>query len=194
MKTILLIAVILLFAVAAFAQGAAQPAIKVMFVNTTAFEAKDGITRYNNAIDTVNKEFETTRADIRNMMTRHDALAKEVTQIQTTLNSTPNPQLSPLVKQLETKVDEGRNLETEIKRKQEDARVRYERREAEVLGPIRADIGRAMDDFAKQRGYSVILDPSKMAQAILVYDAAKADVTKDFITFYNARPPTAPRP
>ena len=44
----------------------------------------------------------------------------------------------------------------------------------------------------------MIFDISKLAGALLVYDEAKADVTKEFITFYNARSATGaatpPRP
>jgi hypothetical protein len=47
--------------------------------------------------------------------------------------------------------------------------------------------------FAKQKGYSLILDSSKLYQAgiILAFDESKVDVTKEFITFFNARPATA---
>jgi Skp family chaperone for outer membrane proteins len=62
-----------------------------------------------------------------------------------------------------------------------------------VLGPILQEIGKAMQDFANQKGYDLILDLSKLdgAAMILAYNPAKADVTKDFITFFNARPATA---
>jgi Skp family chaperone for outer membrane proteins len=184
----------LVFAVSAWGQPPVQPAgpIKVMFINTDAFRATGGITRYVNAVTALNKEFEVQRNEIRTMLTRHDALAKEVTQLQTQINAAPNAPTTPaLIKQAETKIDEGRALETEIKRKQEDGKNKYERREIEMLDPVRNDIANALQDFGKQKGYHVILDASKIAAAILVYDVAKADVTKEFITFFNARPATA---
>ena len=63
-----------------------------------------------------------------------------------------------------------------------------------MISPVQQDISRVMQDFAKQKGYSVILDVSKLAGAVLVYDEAKADVTKEFITFYNARSATGAAP
>ena len=47
-----------------------------------------------------------------------------------------------------------------------------------------------MDEFAKQKGYALILDASKLEGAglILAVDPAKVDVTKEFITFFNSRP------
>ena len=60
------------------------------------------------------------------------------------------------------------------------------------MGPIRAEIGKALQDFANQKGYALILDAAKLdgAGLILAFDAAKVDVTKEFITFFNARPAT----
>jgi Skp family chaperone for outer membrane proteins len=89
-------------------------------------------------------------------------------------------------------VDEAQGLEVSIKRKQEDGKIKFERRQQQVLGPILQDILKAMDDFSKQKGYALILDAAKLEGAglILAVDIAKVDVTKEFITFYNARPAT----
>jgi Skp family chaperone for outer membrane proteins len=191
MKTVLLIAVSLLFAASAFAQGTAPSNVK--FINTEAFRVKDGITKYVNAVAALDKEFDAPRTELRTLMARHDTLAKEVQTLQDQINKATGDK-SALIKQFDTKVEEGQNLEVQIKRKQEDAKGKYERREAELMNPIRIDIGRALDDFAKQKGYAVIFDISKLTAAILVYDVAKADVTKDFIAFYNTRPTTAAAP
>ena len=51
------------------------------------------------------------------------------------------------------------------------------------------DIGKAVNDFAKQKGYTLILDIAKdQAGFLLAVGDEKIDITKDFITFYNARP------
>lgn len=191
MKTVLLIAVTLLFAISAFAQSTAPANVK--FINTEAFRVKDGITKYVNAAAALDREFEAPLAEIRTMMTRHDALAKDVTTLQDQINKATGSK-EALLKQFDAKVEEGRNLETQIKRKQEDGKSRLERRQAEIMDPIRRDIGNAMITFATQKGYAVIFDISKLTSAILVYDEAKADVTKEFIAYYNSRPATVPKP
>lgn len=193
MKTVLLIAVTLMFAVSAFAQGTATATVKVMFINTEVFKTKEGIAKYTAAAAALDREFEVPRSEIRTMLTRHDTLAKELTALQDQINKATGNK-DALLKQFDAKVEEGQTLEVQIKRKQEDGKNKYERRQTEVMDPIRQDIGRALDDFARQRGYAVILDSSKLTQAILVYDVAKADVTKDFIAFYNARAAAAPKP
>ena len=73
----------------------------------------------------------------------------------------------------------------------EDAKSRYEKRQQVVMGPVMGDIYKAMQEFAKQKGYALLLDVSKLADAQLVMAVdEKALITKDFIAFYNARPAT----
>jgi len=90
---------------------------------------------------------------------------------------------------LQAKIDEFQALETSIKRKQEDAKARYEKRQQAVVGPIYADILKAMSDFARQKGFAIILDGPKLEESgLLMGFDDKYDVTKDFVAFYNARP------
>jgi Skp family chaperone for outer membrane proteins len=182
-----------IFAVSAFAQPAAQPGanVKVVFINTSLFEAKDGISKYTTALSTLGREMEPLRAEIRTMVARFETLEKDLAQAQTQINAATPATRPALEKQYVAKRDEYQTLEINIKRKQEDGKARFERRQAELLTPVQQDIARVMQDFAKQRGYSVIIDVTKLAGAILVYDDAKADVTKEFIAFYNSRPGAA---
>ncbi|MCU1289717.1 MAG: outer membrane protein, partial [Acidobacteria bacterium] len=85
--------------------------------------------------------------------------------------------------------DDFGKLEREIKFKQEDAKTRYDRRYQTVVGPIYGDIMKAMQDFAKQKGYAVILDGAKLEEAgILMAFDDRYNVTSEFIQFYNTRP------
>ena len=90
------------------------------------------------------------------------------------------------------KVEEYDKLTREFKFKQEDAKSRFERRQAVVMAPIRQDIGKALQEFADKQGYSLILDIAKIADSglILAMDG-KANLTQDFIKYYNTRPATA---
>jgi Skp family chaperone for outer membrane proteins len=137
-----------------------------------------------NALET---EFKPAQTEIQTMMTRYQTLATEIENARKANPAVPINQAS-----LQTKVDEAQNLEIQIKRKQEDGKVKFEKRQEQVLRPILSDIGKAMDEFAKAKGYALILDAAKLEGAglILAVDLPKVDVTKDFITFYNARPAT----
>jgi Skp family chaperone for outer membrane proteins len=194
MKTFRLVAASLLFAaifaISTFAQTAAQPAAsgRIVVINTSAFDdAKGGgITKYTSAMTTLENEFKPVNTELQTMVTRYQNMQKEIQTLQQQAQEgkVPVNQAS-----IQTKVDEYGKLERDIKFKQEDARARFDSRRGTLLGPVLQDIGKAMQDFAKQKGYVLILDIAKMADAdlILALDE-KADVTKEFITFYNARP------
>ena len=172
------------FAISVFAQTT-QPAAaitKIAVINTLAFADKDGITKYGNARTAIQKEFDPVNAELRTMGTRYENLRKEIEGLQ----KQPNVQKSII----QAKVDEYYKLERDIKFKQEDAKARSQSRYTTVMNPIMQDIGKAIQDYAKQKGYTFIFDAAKLEEAglILGIGDAKIDVTKDFIAFYNARP------
>lgn len=176
-----------LFAVSAFAQAAA-PTGKVGLINTFAFEdEKAGIMKYRNAIGSVETEFKPDNDKLRTSATRYETLRKELEGFKESANKGIKIPISDVA--LQTKVDELAKLEREIKFQQEDAKTRYERRYQTVVGPILGDIMKAMQDFAKQKGYAVILDGAKLQESgILMAFDEKYNVTTEFIQFYNTRP------
>jgi Skp family chaperone for outer membrane proteins len=178
-------------AVSAFAQTPAQSTVpfKMAVINTTAFDATDGITRYATAMNALEAEFKPIQTELTTMANKLNALGVEIKKLEDTAaaGTVPIDQ-----KMAQGKVEEYQNLELAIKRKQEDAKARAARREPQVMGPIRVEIGKALQDYAKQKGFALILDAAKLdgAGLILAFDEARVDVTKDFITFFNARPAT----
>lgn len=178
----------LAFAAAAFAQSQPAQNVKVMFINTELFAAKTGgITRYVTALEKLDAGFNPSREQIRTMITRHDALAREVVDLESRINATaPNAPTRPaLIKQLDAKVEEGRTLETEIKRRQEDNRLAREKQFGTAVGPVLEELRAGMQEYSRLKGYQVVIDVSKMGAALVVFDE-KADITKDFITWFNA--------
>jgi len=167
---------------------AAQPAqpIRIMFINTLAFEdPKDGIKKMINANTLLDAEFKPVRAELETMGTKWQNLGDEIDRLQ---KSTV-----PVNKQALQKMAEDRQLlETQIKRKTEDAKINYEKRQQSVVGPVVEDVYKTIQEFAKSKGYTVILDAAKLDQGglLLAWDE-KADVTKDFVTYYNTRQSTA---
>jgi Skp family chaperone for outer membrane proteins len=189
MRTFRLIAVFAfaaIFAVSAFAQTA--PTFKIGVINTAAFDAdKAGITKYVTAANSLETEFKQVMFELQTMANKYQALQTELQTAQANAQKNPNVPIDN--KSLQAKADEYEKLGRELKFKQEDAKARYERREAVVLAPIRQDIGNAIQEFTKKNGYALILDAAKLdgAGLLLGFDE-KYDVTKDFITFYNSRP------
>jgi outer membrane protein len=77
-------------------------------------------------------------------------------------------------------------MNTELKRKGEDAEAAYNKRRAEIFMPLQQDIGKALEAFAKARGITVIVDGSQIPVA---YAADSLDITRAFINDFNSKNP-----
>lgn len=191
MKTLRLIGVSFvfaaIFAVSAFAQTAATS--KIGLINTAAFDSKEGITKYINAMNALENEFKPDNTALQTMATKLKTLQTEIQIFQKQVQDGKVPVDE---KTVNAKLEEFDKLSREYKFKEDDAKARFTRREPVVMNPIRQDIGKAIQDFATQKGYMIILDAAKLDSAglILALDT-KSDITKEFIIFYNARPATA---
>ena len=177
-----------IFAVSAFAQT--PPEGKLGLIDTRFFDnGKDGITKYTAAMDSLETEFKADNTALQTMATKLQTLEKEIPSLRDQA-SKPNSPIKP--ESVNAKIEEYEKLGREFKFKQEDVKARLQRREPVVMGPVRQDIGKALQEFAKQKGYTIILDIAKIAESglILAMDE-KANLTQEFIKFYNARPATA---
>jgi Skp family chaperone for outer membrane proteins len=197
MKIIRLIAVFAfaaIFAVSAFAQ--AQPtagSFKIGIINTSFFDDdKDGIKRFSTAMSALETQMKPELTALQAMSNRLQSLQTEIEGYQKQLQD-PSPKV-PIDKAKiqaagEAKAAELEKMKLEFDYKQKDYQLSLQRRGQVVTGPIRADIANAIQEFAKAKGYAMVLDAAKLdgAGLILGFDE-KYDVTKEFITFYNARP------
>lgn len=152
---------------------------KFAIIDTEAFgDQKDGIKRLVAAFQAVEREFKPRRDEIQTLRTRYEALAKEINDTKAVA--------APAA--LQTKADQATQLETEIKRKQEDGQKALDKRVQELTAPVYQDIGNALQAYAKARGLSVVFDVSKMQGVVMVVDGG-IDITNAFIAEYNTRNP-----
>ncbi len=187
------------FAISGFAQttGAAQTVgvSKIVVVDTTLFGGTDekgtgGIAKYVSAFNALNGEFAVVQKDLDDTAAKLQTMQKEIQTLQATAaagNTIPIKQEAA-----QAKVDAFQALQVDYKRKQEDAKAKYERRQEQIMGPVMQDIGKALQAFTTQKGYGIVFDSAKLfnANVILGLDESKVDVTKEFIIFYNTRPGT----
>ena len=172
-------------AVSAFAQtGGVPPGApgKIGLINVTAFgDEKAGITKYKNGLAAVDNSLAGVNNELKSLSSRYQTATAEYQSMQ---KATPPP--SGAVRQ--SKADEIQALETAIKRKQEDGKAQYNKLYSDIMSPIVNDILKALNDYAKQKGYAVILDGAKLEEANILWGFDdRYDVTKDFVIFYNAR-------
>jgi len=184
MKKFITLAAVFAFTATAAAAQATAPT-KIGWIDTGMFASeKEGITKYVNAFRALDNEAKPKMTELTNLQARIQNIAKELQDMQKAAAAVPiNENVA------RTKQDEGERLsrELEFKKKEYDAFV--QKRGGEILGPINADIGKALQDFGKQKGYVAILDIEKLAQAgAILHLEPSANITKEFIAFYNARP------
>jgi Skp family chaperone for outer membrane proteins len=191
MKTLFTLLFALACTVGVFAQtpATAPPAGvgKIGVVNPILFQDPKqgaGITRLKAAVKTVADATKPLADRIQADIAKYRGLAAEIERLRTTAGTTQAA--------LQTKVVEAQDLETLIKRNEEDYKTNLDKLNSERVSPILTDIFRAMNEYCKAKGYAIVLNGPKLEQDdILMGFDDRYDVTADFITFFNARP--APR-
>lgn len=171
-----------LFAVPTFAQQTAAGATKVAIINSAYFDdEKAGITKYIQAFKTLQTEFKPSQDAILALEARLKKVGEEFKTLQG--SSAVDP------KSLDAKREEGEKLELEYKYKQEQYKAALQRRLEAVIAPVQFDIGKAIGEYAKSKGYTVVFDVAKDEKGMLIWAAMDSvDMTAEFIKFYNARP------
>jgi len=155
----------------------AVPDSKMAMIYSDAFlDPKTGIARFNSLLGTLNREFQPRQAELQALQTKINTLAKEI-------DDTQNVAAPDSIRQ---KRDQLTQMQTEFKRKGEDAEAAYTKRRQEIFTPLQQDIGKALETFAKARGITVIVDGS---QVPVVYAADSIDITRAFINEFNSKNP-----
>jgi Skp family chaperone for outer membrane proteins len=159
------------------AQSVAVPDSKMAMIYSDAFlDPKTGIARFNSLLNTLNREFQPRQAELQALQTKINTLTKEIDDTQAVAD--PNA--------IRQKRDQLTQLNTDFKRKGEDAEAAYNKRRQEIFMPLQQDIGKALETFAKARGITVIVDGS---QVPVVYAADSIDITRAFINDFNSKNP-----
>ena len=165
----------------------AVPESKMALIFSNDFlDPKTGIARFHTLNSTLTREFQPRQQELQGLQTRINTLAKEIDDTQTVAD--PNA--------IRQKRDQVAQMNVELKRKTEDAEAAFGKRREELFGPLRQDIEKAIEAFAKARGITVIVDGSQMP---MLYAASNLDITRAFINDFNAKNPataaaTAPAP
>lgn len=155
----------------------AVPDSKIAMIYSDAFlDPKTGIAKFNSLLNTLNREFQPRQTEIQGLQTRISTLTKEINDTQNVAD--PNT--------IRQKRDQLEQLNTELKRKAEDAEAAYNKRRQDIFLPLQQDIGKALEVFAKARGITVIVDGS---QVPLVYASESLDITRAFINEFNSKNP-----
>jgi Skp family chaperone for outer membrane proteins len=154
------------------------PVSKVAVIFSEAFQdSKAGIARFAVLLTKLNSEFQKTQDEL-------NQTAQRITQLNEDVNKT-RAVADPKVTQ--QKIDQLDQLKKDYQRKGEDAQAAYQRRRAEVLGPLQDDVGKALSAYAKSHAITIIIDGSQVQG--IVYASDTIDITKAFISDFNVKNP-----
>jgi Skp family chaperone for outer membrane proteins len=202
MKRVSLLAVGLVFAAACGITASAQPAGvpaqtaapipgKVVWLDSSAFgDDKQGIQKYIQAQKSLETEVKPKSDELKSIQTQLQGLQTDIENLQKQGTTNPAANQQALAKQIQDKTDQGQTLQRSFEFKQKEAQAYYQKRAAEVLGPIQQAIANSLKEYAKSKGFTVVLDIAVMAgdqqtPSSILYLDQSADVTKDFITYFN---------
>ena len=165
------------------------PPSRIALIDTSMFaDDKKGIYRYVDAVKSIQPQFLGPSQELANLQTRINALVEDIRKLRAT------PQPDP--RAIQAKQEEGTRLQQDWNMKKQRFDEDYSKRYQEVTGPISDQIGKAMDQFARERGITMTLDFSKLLPAMLTVVPA-VDVTDTFIADFNRKNPRTgapPRP
>jgi len=149
-------------------------------------EDKAGITRVSNALKQIDVKFAPVQNEIKGMQDRLVTMRNDIQKRSATDTGAAVAKLT----------EQADQLETQIKRKAEDARADYQKQISSVVGPLQSEISTALGTYAQAHGIQIIIDVNRVP---LIYANESIDITKDFIADYNrthpaTTAPAAPRP
>jgi Skp family chaperone for outer membrane proteins len=165
------------------------PQSRIALIDTTMFvDEKKGIFRYIDAVKSIQPQFAGANQELVNLQSRINTLIEDIRKLRAT------PQPDPRV--IQAKQEEGTRLQQDWNMKKQRFDEDYSKKYQEVMGPLSEQIGRAMDQFARERGITMTLDLSKLLPAMLTALPA-VDVTDAFMADFNRKNPRTgapPRP
>ena len=157
------------------------PVGKVAVIFSEAFQdPKIGIAKFSVLQNQLIAEFKKPQDDLTAAAQRVQSLQDEIAKLQN--SAAP---VDP--KTIHAKVDQLDQLRKDSQRKLEDTQAAYQKRRGDLLTPLQEEVGKALDAFAKAHGITLIIDGSQVPGVLFAADSM--DVTKVFISEYNAKNP-----
>jgi outer membrane protein len=182
LRSSLISAAALCFAFSAFAQAPAK--VGVISVQGAIVGTKDG----QKASEQLQAKFAPKKKDL-------DGRNAEITQLEDQLRKGGNLMAEDKRTQLERDIDEKKRR---LQRDAQDAEEEFTGEQQKTLGGLGQRMMAVIEKYAKDNGYSMILDVSNPNTPVL-YASSGIDITQDIVALYdktstNGGPATAPAP
>jgi len=167
---------------------------KEAYINVRAFVRESGIQKYINASESVQKEYEPQLAEWKSLFARYKSLVKEIEGLQDRMMK-PSAGCGDFVKFYEKKIEEAQRLEKDLQSISNDFMKKFEQRNRDVMKPLLSELLTTINEFAKVKEYTIVLDFAYFGGFAAETRNSKTDVTAEFQEFYRTQPaaPLEPR-
>lgn len=176
---------VLIFSALALAQTEkAQTLVgnKIAIIDSEAFDNKEtGIKEIIEAYDKIEIEFKLQAEELNSMIEQIIKQNKELVEFSSKFEEYCKVECSPEI--LNKKISEYDLLVSKYKKRQDEVKSLYEKRKSDTLANASSKIGAALKQFAKEKGYAIIIDSSKGNSYLI--EGETFEITKEFIQFYN---------
>lgn len=137
-------------------------------------DEKRGITRLVKAIKGLDREFDLLNTDLQESKEQLRPVSTEMEEI-ILLND---------VDEIQRRWKERVKLQQRYESKAKKVKEVYDKEYEQTVSPLMAQISKALEEYGRARGFSLVIDVSKNASAFYVLNS-DLDITSDFIAYYN---------
>lgn len=170
---------VLILAASAFAQTPNSAAMKIGLIDTNVFYDKEkGIREVIAAQEKLDAEFKPKKGELAVLEERIKKIDKELDKFRAAVKEFPQGDYMSLEQTSEL----YEKLIAEYKQKEEEAKIFYEKRKAEIFVDVYQRVGDAIKQFAKEKSY-IIVDWTADDKGMILGDID--DITEPFIKYYN---------
>jgi outer membrane protein len=172
----------------AAAQTPAAPAAGPTKIAVVAFQAAVAQTNeFQRDFADLQKKFVPKRDQLKTLSDEVDALKK---QLQTQGSTMSDAERASRTKAIDDK-------SKQLQRSAEEAQNDFKQEMQETYGSVATKVGTVLIDYAKQQGYTLVLDGGQQDAAVILYANTSTDITKALIDAYNVKsgiPAPPPQP
>ena len=166
------------------APSGAAPKIGIINMQQAILASNEG----RRDFESLQKKFEPKQTELKGMNDEVEGLKKQLNTQGDKLNDEAR---ANLVKTIESK-------QKSLQRSLEDAQGDFQAQQNDILNRVGQKMMEVLDKYAKENGYTMILDVSNPSSPVL-WAGASSDVTKSIVDAYNtqsgvAAPPATSRP
>lgn len=168
----------LLLCAGAIGTASAQAPANTTKVGVIAFQtAVTQTNEFERDFTDLQKKYEPKRQELKNLSDQVDTLKKQLQTQADTLNDTER----------ESRARTINEKEKQLKRTQEDDQSSFEQDMQQTFNSVATKVGDALIDYAKEHGYSLVIDGGNAQSQVVLYASTTTDLTKAIIDAYNTK-------